>query len=181
MKGQIIMTKQLIFFLALLLSQTAFSQSKTNNNKKEIHKVLNTFMECLVKKDSVKFYNLFYTEPIVWAGVTQEKTFAAEFEKDSTAKDNFSANYKAFYRHFYTKAIEEKFYNISILEDGYIATVMFDYSFLELGKKTNWGKESWAMIKTNGQWKITSVIFSTEDEVINPETKTKKNKKKIEE
>jgi len=164
------MKRQIFTLLMLLLTQSAFSQSK--HNKKEIHKVLNSFMECLVKKDSTKFYSLFHTDPVVWIGVTQQKTFADELKKDSTAKDSFKANYKSFYRHFYNKAIEEKYYNIQILEDGYIATLLFDYSFWENGKKINWGKESWTMIKTNGQWKITSVVFSTEDEVINPEPKS---------
>lgn len=160
--------------IILLLTQSAFGQSK--NSKKEIHKVLTTFMECLVKKDSTKFYNLFHTDPVVWVGITQQKTYADELKKDSTAKDNFKANYKSFYRHFYTKEIEEKFYNIQILEDRYIATLLFDYSFWEAGKKTNWGKESWTMIRTNGQWKITAVVFSTEDETINPEPKVIKIK-----
>jgi ribosomal protein L25 (general stress protein Ctc) len=171
------MKSHIITLTVLLLTQSVFSQTKTNAGKKEVQKVLNTFMECLVKKDSIKFYNLFYTEPVVWIGVTQQRSFADELKKDSTAKDNFRANYKSFYRHFYTKEIEEKFYNIQILEDGYIASVIFDYSFLEKGIKTNWGKEIWAMIKTKGQWKITSVIFSTEDENINPEPKSKKARK----
>ena len=170
------MKRQILTVIILLLTQLAFSQTKNKNDKNEIHKVLTTFMECLVKKDSIKFYNLFHTDPVVWVGVTQQKTYADELKKDSTAKDNFRANYKSFYRHFYTKEVEEKFYNIQILEDGYIASVIFNYSFLENGKKTNWGKESWAMIKTSGQWKITSVIFSSEDETINPEPRTKKSK-----
>lgn len=165
------MKRHIFTLIILLLNQAAFSQAK--NNKKEIHRVLNTFMECLVKKDSTKFYNLFHTDPVVWVGITQQKTYADELKKDSTAKDNFKANYQSFYRHFYNKEIEEKFYNIQILEDGYIASVIFDYSFWEKGKKSNWGKESWTMIKTNEQWKITSVIFSTEDETINPEIKSK--------
>jgi hypothetical protein len=168
------MRRQIITLIILLLTQSAFSQTKNKNDKKEIHKVLNTFMECLVKKDSIKFYNLFHTDPVVWVGVTQQKTYADELKKESTAKDNFKANYKSFYRHFYSKEIEEKFYNIQIHEDGYIASIIFDYSFWEKGKKSNWGKESWAMIKTNGQWKITSVLFSTEDETINPEPKLKR-------
>jgi hypothetical protein len=168
------MKRHICTLIILLLTQSAFSQTK--NNKKEIHSVLTTFMECLVKKDSTRFYSLFHTDPVVWVGITQQKTYADELKKDSTAKDNFKANYKSFYRHFYDKEIEEKFYNIQILEDGYIASLLFDYSFWEKGKKTNWGKESWAMIKTNGQWKITSVVFSTEDEAINPELKSKKIK-----
>ncbi len=171
------MTKYFITFLVILLTHTAFSQTQEIDNKKKIHKVLNTFMECLVKKDSIKFYSLFHTDPVVWVGVTQQKSFTDELKKDKTAIDNFIANYKSFYRHFYTKEVEEKFYNIQILENGYIASVMFDYSFWEKGKKINWGKENWGMIKTNGQWKITSVIFSTEDETINPEPKIIKQEK----
>ncbi len=126
-------------------------------------------MKCLVEKDSTKFYSLFHTDPVVWVGVTHQKTFADELKKDPKAIDTFKSNYKSFYRYFYDKEIEEKFYNIKILENGYISTILFDYSFWLKGTKTNWGKESWALVKTNGQWKITSVIFSTEDEVISPE------------
>lgn len=170
------MAKPIFAFIVVLLSQIVFGHTKKNSSEQEIEKVLNTFMECFVKKDSTTFYSLFHTDPVVWVGVTHQKSYANELKSDSTAKDNFSANYKSFYRHFYTKEIEEKFYNIQILENGYIATVMFDYSFWEKGKKMNWGKESWAMIKTNGQWKITSVIFSTEDEAVNPEPKVKNEK-----
>lgn len=169
------MTRQIITFLVILLTQSTFSQTRTD--KQQIQKVLNTFMDCLVMKDSAKFYSLFHTDPVVWVGVTHQKTHAAELKKDSTVQDNFRANYKSFYRYFYDKSVEEKFYNIQILENGYIASVMFDYSFWGNGKKENWGKESWGLIKTNGQWKITSVIFSSEDEAINPEPQTKKHKK----
>ena len=169
--------KRYIFTLTvLLITQLAFSQTTYRNDKKEIQKVLNTFMECFIKKDSTKFYSLFHTDPVVWVGVTKRKTFASELKMDSTAKDNFRANYKAFYRHFYDKSVAEKFCNIQILDDGYNASVIFNYSFWEKGKKTNWGKESWAMIKTNGQWKITAVIFSSESEHVNPELITKKVK-----
>lgn len=162
-----------IIIFAFLITQVAFGQKSKTNNQKEIHTVLQTFMDCLVQKDSTKFYALFHNDPVVWVGVTHQKSYAAELKKDSTSKDNFRATYKSFYRHYYTKAIEEKFSNIKVLENGYIATVMFDYSFWENGKKTNWGKENWAMIKTNGQWKITAVNFSIEEESINPEPKQK--------
>ena len=170
------MKRHITTLLIILLIQTAFSQTKKENNKQEIQKVLKTFMQCFTKKDSTKFYSLFHTDPVVWVGVTHQKSYAYELKENSSAKDNFRANYKSFYRHFYTKEVEEKFYDIQILENGYIATVMFDYSFWEKGKKANWGKENWAMIKTNGQWKITSVIFSTEDETLNPEPKPKKTR-----
>jgi hypothetical protein len=158
-----------IFFV----SQLVFSQQNKSNNATEIKQVLSTFMECLVKKDSLKFYNLFHKDPIVWVGVTQQKSFANEQKKDSNAVDHFSDSYKAFYRNFYKNEIEEKFYNVQISEDGYIGSVIFDYSFLFKNKKLNWGKESWGLIKINNHWKITSVIFSIEYEAINPEPKKK--------
>lgn len=130
-------------------------------------------MECLLKKDSVKFYTLFHKDPVVWVGVTQEKSLLEELKKDSTTKDIFSDSYKQFYISFFKNEIEEKFYNVQIVEDGYIASVIFDYSFWYKKKKLNWGKESWGLIKTNGEWKITSVIFSIEYEAINPEPKNK--------
>ncbi|NOU38172.1 MAG: nuclear transport factor 2 family protein [Ferruginibacter sp.] len=171
------MIKNIITFLIVLQTQSAFSQTKKDNNKQEIEKVLYTFMDCLVHKDSTKFYSLFYTDPVVWVGITHKKSYANELKTDNTAKDNFRPNYKSFYKYFYTKEVEEKFYNIKIFENGYIATVIFDYSFWEKAKKLNWGKESWALIKTNEKWKITSVIFSSEDETINPEPKIKIHKK----
>ncbi|WP_208025666.1 hypothetical protein [Niastella caeni] len=132
-------------------------------------------MNCLIKKDSVTFYNLFHNEPIVWVGVFKDKTQQDRLKKDSTRKNYFASSYKSFYRSISDMgADEEKFYNIDINEDGNIAAVTFDYSFWESRKKINWGKESWGLVKINGQWKITSVIFSLEFESINPEPNKKK-------
>jgi hypothetical protein len=136
-------------------------------------------MECLVKKDSAKFYNLFCKENIVWIGVMKQKSFTHALKNDSNAVDHFSDSYKVFYRNFYKNEIEEKFNNVQISEDGYIASVIFDYSFWFKNKKINWGKESWGLIKTNGHWKITSVLFSIEYEAINSEPKRKLLIKKL--
>lgn len=173
------MKKILLALLVLIAALNARSQNPVKEDYKAIKTVLRTFMKCLTHKDSLTFYNLFHTDPVVWVGVTQSKTFAEEIKRDSTAENTFKANYKAFYRFFHDKPIEEKFYNIQINTDGYIASVTFDYSFWQDGKKINWGKESWAMIKTKNQWKITSVVFSSEEEAIRAEPKNKKRKNQI--
>jgi hypothetical protein len=59
---------------------------------------------------------------------------------------------------------EETFSNISVETDGEIAPVSFDYAFLASGKKTNWGKEMWQLVRTENGWKIFSVIFTVRDE-----------------
>lgn len=165
--------KQVIYiFVFLLITRLGICQNKQPNNVKEIKQVLNTFMDCIVKKDSTKFYALFHKDPIVWIGVTKRDSYIEDLKKDSTEKEYFSATYKQFYRSISNAgAHEEKFYNIHIIEDGYVASVNFDYSFWNNQQKQNWGKEIWAMIKINGQWKITSVLFSLEYESIHPEPK----------
>jgi len=42
-----------------------------------------------------------------------------------------------------------------------------------LGKqrKNKLGKENWGIVKVDGKWGISSVVFSLEDENINPESK----------
>lgn len=127
-------------------------------------------MNCIIHKDSNVFYNLFYEGPVVWAGVFRDSTQASRLKKDPAKKDFFSSDYKSFYRSIADDATEEeKFYNIQIVTDGNIASVTFDYSYWEKKVKTNWGKESWGLVKTGNQWKITSVIFSYESEAINKE------------
>ncbi|NOU45665.1 MAG: hypothetical protein HOO86_01230 [Bacteroidales bacterium] len=169
--------KRLILFLTFtLLTYFVFSQKKETNDKKEIKQIVNSFMGCLIEKDSVKFYSLFHNEPVVWVGVFKEKSQQDRLKKDSTKKEYFGSTYQKFYRSISNiGANEEKFYNIDINEDGIIASVTFDYSFWDNKKKINWGKESWGLVKINGKWKITSVIFSLEFEMVNPEPK-KKNK-----
>jgi hypothetical protein len=57
--------------------------------------------------------------------------------------------------------VQEKFYNVKITQDGHMAWVVFDYEFLADNKVTNFGIESWNMVKRDGKWKIFSVVWST--------------------
>lgn len=164
------MKKLILFLTIVLLSTFAFSQNKETTDQKEIKQILNSFMTCIVKKDSVQFYALFHNDPIVWIGVIKNKTHDVMLKKDPTRKNYFESTYQEFYRLISEIGTdEEKFYNIAINEDGSIAAVTFDYSFWKNKIKANWGKESWGLVKINGKWKITSVLFSLESEKINPE------------
>lgn len=59
------------------------------------------------------------------------------------------------------KAIEERFFNVKIVQDGHAAFVTFDYDFLEDGAVTNYGIETWQMMKSrDGKWKIASVYWT---------------------
>lgn len=166
--------KKLYIFSVLVITSFAFGQVKENAKKltanTEIRQVLTTFMDCIAKKDSITFYGLFHEEPVVWAGVYKDKTRDVILNKNSSEKTYFKDTYQEFFRYIIkAKKAEEKFYNIDIVEDGSVASVSFDYSFWEDDGKQNWGKESWGLVKIDGKWKITSVIFSIDYEAIHPE------------
>lgn len=59
---------------------------------------------------------------------------------------------------------EETFSNLRIDTDGEIAPVSFDYTFLANGKKTNWGREMWQLVRTEDGWKIFSVVYTIRDQ-----------------
>ncbi|MGO4701399.1 YybH family protein [Dyella sp. 2RAB6] len=59
-----------------------------------------------------------------------------------------------------TKPIEETFDNVRIETDGTIGTVYFDYVFLQSGKPTNHGAETWQLVRTPDGWKISAMLYS---------------------
>jgi len=63
---------------------------------------------------------------------------------------------------FKYQSTEDKFDNIQIIEDGTVASVVMDYSFWANGSMTNWGNKNLLLVKKDGKWKITSVIYSLE-------------------
>ena len=58
------------------------------------------------------------------------------------------------------KPIEETFDNVRIETDGTIGMVYFDYTFLEDGKATNHGHETWQLVRTPEGWKISAMLYS---------------------
>ncbi|MFN7417573.1 MAG: hypothetical protein ACK5T8_06300 [Alphaproteobacteria bacterium] len=57
-------------------------------------------------------------------------------------------------------ALAERFGPPMIVSDGQLATVTFRYAFTENGKVSNWGSESWQMIKGDSGWRIVNLLFS---------------------
>lgn len=158
--------KKLAAVLFFFAATSAYAQQP--GEEKAIQKVLDTFMDCISKKDSITFYTLFIDQP-VWLGVAMEASYQSDLKTNPKAKRTFGSNHKSFIRSIYRKDCEEKFYNVRILEDGYVATVYFDYSFWANKEKKNWGAETWGLMKIDGAWKITSVIFSYEEEKVRQE------------
>jgi hypothetical protein len=156
--------KAAITILLLFFSLNFISAQQTSKDKQEIHQLLNSFMQSIIKKDSVTFNSLFFEGNVNWIGVIKEKSQAKTIEDNpSIVKNYFTSTYTSFIQSILRdKKSEERFENIVIQNDDAIASVTFDYSFWSEDSMTNWGNEYWQLVKINGKWKISSVLFSIE-------------------
>jgi hypothetical protein len=156
---------KLLIFGFLMIIQNSNAQQESGN-KKEILNIIKLYSESVIKKDSITFYNLFNDGNVTWCAALKDKSQNKEVEIKGTEKarsNYFSGSYKGFLRSLFKyKAIEDKFDNIHIIEDGTVAAVTMDYSFWANDKMTNWGGKYLTLIKRDGKWKITSVIYSLE-------------------
>ncbi|WP_294230299.1 hypothetical protein [Chryseobacterium sp. sg2396] len=156
--------KTFILSIFMLFSHLAVAQ-KYNTEKTEIHNVIRQFKESIIRKDSAAFHSLFHENPLVWTSVVKNRSQQKRLEKNPANRKNyFKDTYQNFFRYIMEKGHkQEKFKNIRIINDDVVASVTFDYLFLEEDKVTNWGTESWHLIKAEGKWKIVSIIYSYEN------------------
>lgn len=157
------MKTAITILLSFISLNFTFAQ-QTLKDQEEIHQILNVFMQSIAKKDSITFNSLFFKETVNWIGVIKEKSQAKRLEaKPTITKNYFTGTYSSFIQSILqSKKSEEKFEKIIIQNDDVIASVTFDYSFWSEDSMTNWGEEYWQLVKINGKWKITSVLFSIE-------------------
>jgi hypothetical protein len=138
-----------LLLAACLLCPPAFAQAATDAAadpqaaaKREIGVVIEAFRTAIIDKDKPKFLALF--------------------------PEAGKANYNPKYSHLgFIDGIvsepernEEVFDDIRIDTDGEIASVAFDYRFLQDGRETNRGREAWNLVRTDAGWKIVSVVWS---------------------
>ena len=152
-----------LFFLTNVPSLKA--QQKTNH-KKEITNLIKQYSDSVIKRDSLAFYQLFNDGIVTWCAAVKDRSQGKELEmkgEKGARNSYFEGSYKAFMRGLYRyQSTEDKFDNITIIEDGTVASVTMDYSFWADNKMTNFGGKYLTLIKRDGQWKITSVIYSLE-------------------
>ncbi len=142
------MKKAGLFCIGFLLSINTYAQS-SSPNQALIEEVISAFKKGIVEKDLDNFLRLFVPEEKVsWVG---NGSLGTQFGNPSGFIKMLQRS-NASYR--------EDFHNISIWNDEDIGVVTFDYGFFINNTLANWGKESWMLIRQNGQWKITSVNYS---------------------
>lgn len=142
---------------------------KPGNDKQQIEQLLQLFMTSIEKKDTSTLFSLFVDVPVSWVAVWKPETFKQLQKTKPNEPVVEYRNYKTWVAGLMRDRLyQEKFTNPVISEDGTIGAVTFDYSFWANNQKGNWGKESWGLVKVNGQWKIASVLFSVELEKFKP-------------
>ncbi|WP_294297236.1 nuclear transport factor 2 family protein [uncultured Chryseobacterium sp.] len=164
--------KTISITIFMLLSHFTPAQHFTKE-KTEIAQVVQQFRKSIIKKDSATFHRLFHEHPVVWVGVIKNGSQRKRLEKDpGNNKNYFSDTYKNFFRYIMEQGSkDEKFENIRIINDDVVASITFNYCFLEENTINNWGSEYWHLIKAEGKWKIVSVIYSYENAVYFPKPK----------
>jgi hypothetical protein len=159
------MKKINILSFILLITIQSFGQQKRDDNKK-ILDIIDSYSKSVIEKDSIVFYSLFNEDRVVWCAAYKDRTQAREIEErgiEKAGSSYFSGSYKGFLRSLFRyKTTEDKFDNIKIIEDGTVASVTMNYSFWADNKMTNWGSKYLSLIKRDGKWKITSVMYSLE-------------------
>lgn len=138
--------------IARRLTET-IDQGSNETNKisdiAEIQQVIEQFKECIENKNLNQFVSLFAEEETVsWIG---NGSFGVQNGSPSSFIKMLQTTNKSY---------REDFHNVIIWHDDLIATVTFDYGFFGDNQLSNWGKESWMLIKKNSKWKITNVNFS---------------------
>ena len=138
-----------------------------NNDQIELESITEEFMRCIKERDKESFLDLFYDENTPWLGKFEPKSEKITIDQNPDAinsKGIFDISKIEFIDMIIgapeNVVIEEKFSNLQVDTDGWIASVNFDYEMLMNDQITNTGREFWHFVKTNGGWKISSVIYS---------------------
>lgn len=158
-------TIRLMPLMLLMAIQQLHAQQKATDQTAIIN-LINQYSKSVIERDSIAFYRLFNAGTVTWCAALKDGSQEKEVLKKgklAASTNYFSGSYKGFMRGLFRyKKTEDKFDNIKIYGDGTVATVMMDYSFWADGKMTNWGNKYLGLIKRDGDWKITSVIYSLE-------------------
>lgn len=140
----------------------ALAQS-TASDSVAIRSVMKAFDNAIQNKDLPALTALFYDGKIVWrsTGFPQSRDFAAKISgKPVPEVEDQGAHELITDPRVQKLHLRETFGQPTIVTDGQLATVTFDYDFRVNDSVQNWGSESWQMAKTANGWKIVHLLFS---------------------
>ena len=150
-------------FLSLVLAACLASPAHAEEaDVAAIRQLVQQFQAAIVAHDGKTLGSLFVPEGGTWLSVLDEPTYAAAKARNPAAQRLMPSTWRKFadiVTHS-DKAIEERFHNVRIDTNGTVASVWFDFDFLEDGKVTNRGSETWQLVRTGEGWKIHAMLYS---------------------
>jgi hypothetical protein len=166
------MKKIILLVLALLLTQTSFANSISDDE--QLKRIVKEFENSITTINRSQYFSLFYDGTVSWVGVSSTHDYEKYKNKAEDAKIKGEKHwepmktYPGDHIHFFDvivsggKGQDHKimFENIQIQHDGDVASVNLDYSQFVKGVKSNWGTKRLLLVKAKNGWKINSVIFS---------------------
>lgn len=143
----------------LLVSTSASARVGADD---QIRELVERFRVAIIAKDRAALLALPVNPQIGLAAAVDPATLAKARVKRPNAKANQITSYADFVEEIVTGKArsEETFSHVRISSDGTIGQMYSDYQFLEDGKVTNWGHESWLLIRTDDGWKIAAIAYS---------------------
>jgi len=159
-------------FLPLAFSGPTLANVGPPRDVAAIEQVVESFRTALINKDKPTYMSLFFSdkpEEIGWQFVSEDTRLEhiRKGKPDAIKARRIPGNN---FVSLIDSAVatkeprEETVANLRIETDGEIASASFDYSYLANGKKANWGREMWQLLRTENGWKIDSVVYTIRDE-----------------
>jgi len=139
------------FMLFLLLPRLSFSQ----NDKKEIHSLVQQFFDVIGRKDSIAYQNLFLKDGYRYT-LSQRKDSVITRGSSAFAKPVFQANVK------YREAMRPEGVKIEVHKN--IAMAWVPYDFWVNDKFSHCGVDVFTYMKSNNGWKIAVIAYSVEQD-----------------
>ena len=127
-----------------------------------IREVVQQFQAAIIAHDGKTLGSLFMPEGGAWLSVRDEPAYAAAKARNPAAPRMMRSTWQKFadFVQHAAKPVEERFHDVRIDTNGTVASVWFDFEFLEDGKVTNEGSETWQLVRTDDGWKIHAMLYS---------------------
>jgi hypothetical protein len=131
-------------------------------DREAIQQVVEQFKSAIIAHDGKTLGALFLQDHDSWLSVLDEPTYAAVKKRNPAAGKIIKSSWQKFadFVQGSGKPIEERFYNVRVDTNGAVASVWFDFDFLDDGKVVNRGSETWQLVHAQDGWKTSSMLYS---------------------
>jgi hypothetical protein len=168
-------SRRRLFALTILIGTWSLAQSPLHaeSNKAvpasivsdtvDVQHVIDAYHEAVLTHDGSRLANLFIPQGSMWLNVLSDDAYARAKEKSPDAVKIRVGSYTDFAKLVSTSkaGFNPTHTHLQENSDGTIASVYFDFVFLEDGKEQNRGSETWVLVKGTDGWRIAAITYSS--------------------